>query len=115
MTCWEGTRFILPDEPVEQRPLYWNDHTMYGPAQRPSRPVHAGVFDNVEPADKAVARLLEFGFLPKQISVICSDDAKRHHFAGLREREPSGSHTAEAATAGGAIGLALGSLAALTG
>jgi len=83
--------------------------------QRSSRPVHAGVFDNVADADRAVARLLEIGFLPKQISVICSDDAKRHHFAGLHEEEPSGRHTAEAAAAGGAIGMSLGGLAALTG
>lgn len=78
-------------------------------------PVRAGVFDDVESADRAVAGLLEAGFTPRQISVICSDEAKRHHFAGLREPEPSGSHTAEAAAAGGTIGLALGSVAALTG
>lgn len=79
------------------------------------RPVRAAVFDDVESADRAVAGLLAAGFSGKQISVICSDGAKRQHFAGLHESEPSGSHTAEAATAGGAIGLALGSLAALTG
>ena len=79
------------------------------------RPVRAGVFDEVESADKAVAGLLEAGFSPTQISVVCSDEAKRQHFAGLHEDEPSGSHTAEAAAAGGAIGLALGSRAALTG
>ncbi len=84
-------------------------------SDRTSRPVHAGVFDDVESADRAVARLLELGFVPKQISVVCSDDAKRHHFAGLLEEEPSGGHTAEAAAAGGAIGLSLGGLAALTG
>ncbi|MGC1275641.1 MAG: hypothetical protein WBC44_18180 [Planctomycetaceae bacterium] len=79
------------------------------------RPVHAGVFDDVESADRAVAGLLEAGFSPKQISVVCSDAAKRRHFTGLREDEPSGSHTAQAAAAGGTIGLALGSLVALAG
>lgn len=88
---------------------------MTDPSQRSSRPVHAGVFDDVADADRAVAKLLEFGFLPKQISVICSDDAKRHHFAGLHEEEPSGQHTAEAAAAGGAIGMSVGGLFALTG
>jgi hypothetical protein len=85
------------------------------PLQREQRPVHAGVFDEVADADHAVSRLLEMGFLPKQISVICSDDAKRHHFAGLQEEEPSGRHAAEAAAAGGAIGMSLGGLFALTG
>ena len=83
--------------------------------RRTHRPVRAGVFDDVQSADRAVAGLLNAGFSASQISVICSDAAKRHHFAGLHEDEPSGSHTANAAAAGGAIGLALGSLAALTG
>ena len=88
---------------------------MASSTQTHHRPVRAAVFDEVEAADRAVAGLLASGFTPKQISVICSDEAKRHHFAGLHEGEPSGSHTAEAAAAGGTIGLALGSLAALTG
>lgn len=88
---------------------------MNQPTRHSSKPVHAGVFDEVASADQAVASLLEAGFSPKQISVICSDEAKRRHFAGLHEDEPSGEHTAEAAAAGGAIGLSLGGLAALTG
>jgi hypothetical protein len=80
-----------------------------------SRPVRAGVFDDLPSADQAVAGLLDAGFSPQQISVICSDESKRRHFAGLHEEEPSGSHTAEAAAAGGAIGLSLGGLAALGG
>ena len=79
------------------------------------RPVRAAVFDEVEAADRAVANLLAAGFAPGQISVVCSDAAKRHHFAGLHEEEPAGAHTAEAAAAGGAIGLSLGGLAALSG
>ncbi len=79
------------------------------------RPVHAGVYDDVASADRAVAGLLDAGFSPRQVSVICSDAAKRHHFVGLQEDEPSGSHTAQATAAGGTIGLALGSLVALAG
>lgn len=77
--------------------------------------VRAGVFDDLNSADNAIAALLESGFRAEQISVICSDALKREHFAGLHESEPSGNHTAEAAAAGGAIGLSIGGLAALTG
>ena len=73
------------------------------------------MFDDLDEADRAVANLLEAGFAPRQISVICSDEGRRDHFAGLHEEEPAGEHTAEAAAAGGAIGLSLGGLAALTG
>lgn len=77
--------------------------------------VRAGVFDDLASADNAIAALLASGFRPEQISVVCSDAVKRDHFAGLHEEEPSGNHTAEAAAAGGAIGLSIGGLAALTG
>lgn len=79
------------------------------------RPIRAGVFDDLASADRAIASLLDSGFKTEQISVVCSDAVKREHFAGLHEDEPSGNHTAEAAAAGGAVGLSIGGLAALTG
>ena len=84
------------------------------PSRNPC-PVRAAVFDDVVSADRAVANLLTAGFAPDQLGVVCSDEAKRRHFAGLHEEAPSGSQTSRAAAAGGAIGLSLGSLAALGG
>ena len=88
------------------------------------RPIHAGVFDTVTEADAAVTALLAAGYDTARLSVVCSEESVREHFAHLHDtvpdaepsaEEPSGSHTAEAAAAGGAIGLSLGGLAAVTG
>ena len=84
------------------------------PSRHAPPPIRAAVFDDVTAADRAVANLLAAGFRAEQVSIICSDTAKRRHFAGLHEEQPSGSHTADATATGGTIGLLAGSLVALT-
>lgn len=77
--------------------------------------VRAAVYDDVACAQRAVENLQATGFRNEQMSVVCSDEAVLKHFPNLHDDLPSGSHTREAATTGGMVGLALGSLVALTG
>ncbi len=79
------------------------------------RPLRAGVFGTVAEADLAVEGLLEAGFAPKEITVVCSDEAVERHFAGLHIQEPAGTYTPATAVGGGAIGATLGGLAAVAG
>jgi hypothetical protein len=81
----------------------------------PERPIRVGVFSTVEGADHAVHKLLEAGFSKEQISVLCSDPAKERLFGDYEHEEPAGAYTLAAVTTGGAIGAALGGMAALAG
>jgi len=78
-----------------------------------SRPVRAAAFPTIQEADLAVRRLLAAGFSKDQLAVVCADKYKEQFFRDLKTLEPSGSHTAQGAAAGGAAGLALGGLLAL--
>ncbi len=78
-------------------------------------PIRVGVFDSVAEADHAVAELLAAGFSDKQITVICSEKAVERHFKAFEHQDPAGAHTAAAGLTGGAIGAALGGLAAVAG
>jgi hypothetical protein len=76
--------------------------------------VHVGVFDRMANADRAVAGLVDAGFRKEDITVICPT-CTTEKYDEFTKREPSGSHAAAAATAGGAIGAVLGGLAAVIG
>lgn len=73
----------------------------------------AGVFSSVDDARKAVHGLLQAGFTPEQITVICSDETKEKNFREFEHEEPAGSHTAAAAVTGGTIGAVVGGLSVI--
>lgn len=70
------------------------------------------VFDKVGPARRAIQQLLARDFARDTISVVTSRD--RTVDPRVDEIEPSGSHTLEAASAGGALGAVLGGAVAAT-
>ena len=73
----------------------------------------AGVYSSIDKAKQAVHGLLQAGFRPAQITVICSDQTKEQHFREFEHEQPAGSQTAEAALKGGTIGGALGGFTAI--
>jgi hypothetical protein len=77
------------------------------------RPIRAGVFSTVADAKRAVNDLLQAGFSPSQISVVCSDPKKEQLFHEFEHQEPAGTFAPEAAIAGGAAGAIIGSLGVL--
>jgi hypothetical protein len=79
----------------------------------PERPIRVGIFDTVREADEAVSELLAAGFSKEQITVICSEETIRKHFAEYEHQDPAGSKTPAAAIAGGAGGAAIAGLAAI--
>ncbi|HTM52621.1 MAG TPA: hypothetical protein VL175_01255 [Pirellulales bacterium] len=78
-------------------------------------PLRVGVFDNVSEADRAVDDLLAAGFTAAQITVVCSEESIKRHFARFEHQDPAGTETPRAAIAGGVAGAALGGLAAVAG
>jgi hypothetical protein len=79
------------------------------------RPLRVGVFGTVIEADRAVDNLLAAGFDKDEISVVCSNEAVERHFQEFHKQEPAGTYTPATAVGGGAIGAALGGLAAVAG
>ena len=75
------------------------------------RPVRAGVFATVGAAHLAVGRLRAAGFVPDQITVVCSDEQKAREFRTFEHERPAGKNTPAAAAAGGTLGAALGGIA----
>ncbi|HEY2893977.1 MAG TPA: hypothetical protein VGJ16_07185 [Pirellulales bacterium] len=78
-------------------------------------PFRVGVFDTVSEADRAVDDLLAAGFTVDQITVVCSEESIKRHFARFEHQDPAGTETPAAAIAGGVCGAALGGLAAVAG
>lgn len=81
----------------------------------PERPIRVGIFSTIETANRAVQGLLDAGYTKEQITVISSDKAKEKPFHEYEHQDRAGEHTIEAAATGGAIGAALGGLAAVAG
>jgi hypothetical protein len=75
--------------------------------------IQAGVFETLPAADRAVARLLDAGFTPEQITVVCSDETKERYFREFEHQQPAGAHADTGAVAGGGIGAAVGGLIAI--
>ena len=76
--------------------------------------VHVGVYADVPQADRAVWELVHAGIPKERITVICPTCAHQE-YEGFHRDQPSGSHAAVGAAAGGAIGALLGGLAAVIG
>ncbi len=74
------------------------------------KPFEAGVFDSIEEARHAVEALLNAGFHPDQITVVCSDEAKKRHFDDVEQEAPAGTFAPAAAATGSAVGAILGGL-----
>lgn len=83
--------------------------------QGDERPIRAGVFSQVENADRAVADLLAAGFTHHEISVMCSNEAIERHFRAFEHEKPAGAYTPASAAVGTAVGAAMGGLAAVAG
>ena len=81
-------------------------------AEKPDRPVRAGVFNTVPQAKQAIDQLLRAGFGKDQITVVCSDEHKERYFREFEQQEPAGTYTPAAAATGGAIGATVGGAAA---
>ena len=74
-----------------------------------------GVFDTVADADVAIDELLKAGFQKSQISVICSDEAKRRHFDSSEVQATAAKKSATGAAAGSTLGALLGGAVAAAG
>jgi hypothetical protein len=72
------------------------------------RAIRAAVFRDIHLVEEVTRNLLETGFTRKQISVLCSEDAKERHFREFEHEEPAGTHTPEDAARGGAAGALFG-------
>ena len=75
-------------------------------------PLRIGVFNTVEGADRAVSGLVQAGFQPHEISVICPT-CSPEKYREYHRTDPAGSHNAAGALKGGAIGGFLGGLVAV--
>jgi len=76
------------------------------------KPFRIGVFSLADMADKAVQGLVDAGFDPEDISVICSKEAVREQFPDVDTPPPTGEREPGRALTGGAIGAVLGGAAA---
>jgi outer membrane lipoprotein SlyB len=76
-------------------------------------PIRAGVFSNTRQVEEAIRALLAAGISHNEITVVCSDEAKKHHFREYAHQEPAGSKTPAAAAVGGVTGATLGGLATI--
>lgn len=70
----------------------------------------SGVFDGVEDAERAVAKLQSRGFTRDQITVLMSEEVRKQHARGGDVEIEKGSKTAEGLGTGGAIGGAVGAV-----
>jgi len=75
-------------------------------------PLRIGVFNTVEEADRAVHGLVEAGFQPAEVSVICPT-CSPEKYREYHRTDPAGAHSGPAALTGGAIGGILGGLVAV--
>jgi len=79
-------------------------------------PLRAAVFRQVENADRSVSALIDAGFPPSAISVICPQcDAEGDVDPRVEQQEPAGANAPQAALTGGTIGAVLGGLTAAVG
>jgi hypothetical protein len=84
-------------------------------SEKRDRAVRVGVYATVAAADKAVHGLTAAGFTNEEITVMCSDQTREHHFKEFEHQKPAGTYTPAAAATGSLIGAAIGGLAAVAG
>lgn len=78
-------------------------------AKTDRRPIRAGIFPNVEQADKAVRNLVHAGVPKEHISVVCSDSSRERHFGTLAHSRENFTETSrpvvlESGILGGLVG-----------
>jgi hypothetical protein len=74
------------------------------------RPIRAGVFHTVADAQEAIAGLMNAGFKPDQISVVCSNENIQRQFGGFEQQDVHGTVPAKSIAAGGSVGVLTGGL-----
>jgi len=72
---------------------------------------HAGAFDTVEQADRAITRLLRAGVSKEHLTVICPAKFKDHFGPEASHAEAPTASAGDAIAMGGAVGATLGGLA----
>ena len=84
------------------------------PGRFSEKPVVVGVFETIAEAEHAIRELLSAGFQKKQITVVCSDQAKESHFREFERQEPAGFYTGRAVVGGALTGASIGLAAVLS-
>lgn len=84
------------------------------PTSTSEKPIRAAIFTEIAETDSAVKRLLEAGFTTAEITVICSDDTKERYFRQYEHQDQAGRNVPVAAGIGGAVGMTLFGLTAVT-
>lgn len=79
-------------------------------AARPT--MRVGVFSDLHSADRAVARLLEAGFAPEHLTVVCSGETQENYFRDYTKEHPAEKIKGEI-TSGATIGATVGGLSAI--
>lgn len=79
-----------------------------------ARPIRAGVFSSMARAERAIDALLDAGFPPESVTVVCSRGEQRDHFRAYLRQDPAGRAAPPAAVAGGAVGAALAGIIVLS-
>jgi ABC-type nitrate/sulfonate/bicarbonate transport system substrate-binding protein len=74
-------------------------------------PIRAAVFSNTYQVEEVIRALLAAGISHSEITVVCSDEAQKHHFREYVHQQPAGARTPAAAAVGGVTGATLGGLA----
>jgi len=78
-----------------------------------SRPLRVGIFNAIDKAEMAVARLLQAGFTKEDITVVCSNREIEAHFRDYEHQEPAGYYTSQAVATGAGLGAAAGLVVAI--
>ncbi|MDB5392185.1 MAG: hypothetical protein JWM11_7831 [Planctomycetaceae bacterium] len=75
--------------------------------------VRAGVFTDMGSAERAVVKLLANGFEKEQVMVVCSGEAREHHFRQFDSQNHTGISLHGEVATGAALGATVGGLAAI--
>jgi hypothetical protein len=81
------------------------------PPGKKDLPMRAGVYSDIRQVDSVVLALLAAGFTHQEITIVCSDEAAKHHFRDFARQDPAGARLPVAAATGGAAGAAVGGVA----
>lgn len=76
------------------------------------RTMRVGVFSAFQNADRAVARLLEAGFTPEHLTVVCSGETQENYFRDYAKNHPT-EHVKGEITSGATVGAAVAGLSAI--
>lgn len=74
--------------------------------------IRVGVFSSLVPAQNAVSKLIEAGFSPEEITVVCSGEAQQNYFRQFRSTSDDNEAHGEVSR-GAAIGATVGGVSAV--